>query len=79
MQNNPEAIQAAMRMARSEAGQQLLSMLNRKGGPELDQAMGLAASGDYEAVKKILSKLMQDPQARELMDRMGGSYGTNGR
>lgn len=79
MQNNPEAIQAAMRMAQSEAGQQLMRMLQQNAGQELNQAMNRAVSGDYESARAILVKLMQDPQARELMNRIGGSHGPDGR
>ena len=79
MQNNPDAIREALRMANSPAGQQLMKLLQRSGGQELNQAMNKAASGDYEEAKKLLNTLLRDPQARQLLDRMGGNYGTDGR
>lgn len=79
MQNNQQAMQEAMRMANSPAGQQLLKMLQQSSGQQLNQAMNKAATGDYEGAKSLLSALLRDPQARELLDRMGGSHGTDGR
>jgi hypothetical protein len=79
MQNNNDVMAKALRMAQSEAGQQLLSMLKHSGGQELDQAMNQAAAGDYTAAKLLLNNLMKDPQAQELMKRLGGSHGSDGR
>ncbi len=79
MQNNNDVMAKALRMAQSEAGQQLLSMLKHSGGQELDQAMNQAAAGDYTAAKAMLSNLMKDPQAQELMKKLGGSHGSDGR
>lgn len=79
MQNNRKAMEDALRMAQSEAGQQLLNMLKQSGGPDLDRAMNQAAAGDYAAAKALLANLMQNPQAQELMKRMGGNHGPDGR
>lgn len=79
MQNNRKAMEDALRMAQSDAGQQLLNMLKQSGGPELDRAMTQAAAGDYAAAKALLANLMQNPQAQELMRKMGGSHGSTGR
>ena len=79
MQNNPETIRQAMKMAQSEAGQQLLRMLQQSGGTDLDQAMNRAASGDFSSAKALLTNLMKDPQAMELMKQIGGGYGATGR
>ena len=79
MQNNRKAMEDALRMAQSPAGQQLLKLLQQSNGPQLNQAMEKAAAGDYAAAKMLLSNLMQDPQARQLLDRMGGNHGSDGR
>ena len=71
MQNNPDAIRQAKEMARSESGQQLLRMLQNQSSQELNQAMKQASTGDYAAAKAILAKLMQDPQAKKLMEQLG--------
>lgn len=79
MQNNPDAMRQAMQLAQSEAGQQLLQFLRQSGGEDLDQAMNRARAGDYTAIKSLLSGLMENPQARELMKKMGGNHGPAGR
>ncbi len=79
MQNNPDAVREAMRMANSSEGQQLLKLLQQSGGRELNQAMEKAAAGDYTAVRALLANVLRDPQARQLLDRMGGSHGSAGR
>ena len=79
MQNNQDAVREALRIAQSEAGQQLLRMLQQNSGPELNQAMEKAASGDYTSAKALLSGLMKDPRAMELINRIGGKHGSDGR
>ena len=79
MEHNQEAIQEAMRMANSPAGQQLLQLLQHKNGPGLQNAMQSAAAGDYDAVRKALTQIMKDPQARKLLEQMGGTHGSDGR
>ena len=70
---NPEkpSMQDILRMAQSPAGQQLIKMLQQKGGQELQQAIAKAAAGDYTKAKETLSDLMNDPQAKKLLDEMG--------
>lgn len=79
MQNNPDAIREALRMAQSAEGQQLMQLLQQCGGQELSQAMNQAAAGDYRAAKSIVNSLMKDPRAQALLKQMGGSYGSDGR
>ena len=79
MQNNPDAIREALRMAQSAEGQQLMQLLQQCGGQELSHAMNQAAAGDYRAAKAIVNGLMKDPRAQALLKQMGGSYGSDGR
>lgn len=79
MPNNSDAIQEAMRMAQSPAGQQLLRLLQQGNSQALQQAMNSAASGDYESAKKALSTVLNDPQAQKLLRQMGGNHGSDGR
>ena len=67
-----ESIQQAKELAQSAAGQQLIKLLQRQGGEELRAAMEKAAAGDYSSVQKAISSLMQNPEARKLMEQMGG-------
>ena len=79
MESNPDMIREAMRMAQSEEGQQLLKLLQQSGGPQLNQAMRSAAEGNYDSAKHILKSLLQDPKTRELLQKMGGNHGSDGR
>jgi hypothetical protein len=67
-----ESIQQAMKMAQSSAGQQLIKLLQANGGQELRIAMEQAAAGDYTNAQKAISCLMQNPEARKLLDQLGG-------
>lgn len=69
---NQNLIQEAIRLAGTPAGQQLLALLKNNGGDELNQAMNLAASGNCEQAKQILSELLSDPQAKMLLEQLGG-------
>lgn len=68
---SPESMKDAMRLAKSDAGRQLFELLQRTQGQQLQSAMDQAAAGNYEAVKKSLSSLLSDPEAKKLFDRMG--------
>lgn len=79
MQYDPEAIRQAMNLAQSPQGQQLIKMLQAKGGSDLQKAMNKATSGDYSAAKETLGGILKDPSVRELLQQLGGNYGQNGR
>ncbi len=73
------SMEQAMRIAQTPAGQQLLALLQQNGGTDLQQAMTMAASGDYGQAKKALSAVLTSPDAQKLLEQLGGSYGGNGR
>ena len=75
MQNNEHAIQEAMRIAKSSAGQQLLRMLQQGNQESLDRAMQLAAAGNYEQAKMILNKVLSDPQSKEILRKLELNHG----
>ena len=56
----------------SPAGQQLLSLLQKKGGSELKNAQNLASNGQMDAAKSALSSLLTDPQIQQLLKQLGG-------
>jgi hypothetical protein len=75
MQNNEHAIQEAMRIAKSSAGQQLLRMLQNGNQDALNKAMQLAANGNYDQAKVLLQQMLSDPQAKELLKKLGDANG----
>ena len=68
---SPENMKEAMKLANSDAGRQLYELLKRTQGKQLQSAMDQAASGNYEEVKRTLSSLLADPEARKLLNKMG--------
>lgn len=68
---SPENMKEAMKLANSDAGRQLYELLKRTQGQQLQSAMDQAASGNYEEVKRTLSSLLADPEARKLLNKMG--------
>lgn len=61
----------AMKMAKSDAGQQLIALLQQKNSPQLQQAMEKASTGDYAQAKQLLSTLLTDPRTKELLTQLG--------
>ena len=74
MQKNSDdfSMQEAMRLAQSDAGQQLLKLLQQQNGTQLQQAMDQAAQGDYDQVKKTMASLLASPEVKALLNKMGG-------
>lgn len=70
---NNFSVQEAMKLANSEAGQQLLALLRQKNSQELEQAMANAAAGDYSQAKKSINQMLSNPQARALLEQLGRS------
>lgn len=68
--SNPMSMQDAMKMANSDAGQQLLALLKAQNGDALDAAMSNAASGDYNKAKEHLSAMLSSPQVRALLEQL---------
>ena len=74
MQKNSEnfSMQEALRLAKSDAGQQLLAHLHRTDGDRLQQAMDQAAAGNYEQVMLTLSSLLASDEVKALIKQLEG-------
>lgn len=75
MSDYNETIQEARKLAQSPQGQQLAALLQQLGGTDLQQAIEKAAAGDFTQAKQAIHAVMQDPQARKLLEQLGGDYG----
>ena len=64
------SVQKVAAMAKSEAGQQLLGLLQREHADQLQTAMAQARAGDFAQVKETMQKLMASEQAQELLKKM---------
>lgn len=72
MQQNPDMSQL-LRLAQSQAGQQLLALLQKSGGSTLQEAIAQASAGDYAQAKTTLSSLLSSPEAQALLKQLEGS------
>lgn len=70
-----DLMRQAMQLAQTQAGRQLIDMLQKNGGQEFQQAMAKAAAGDYTQAKQSLSTLLSTPEAKALLDQLGGGHG----
>ena len=69
---NNFSIDEAMKLAQSEAGQRLLSLLQETKGDALRTAMDQAVAGDYSNIQKTLQLLLASDQAKELLNQLRG-------
>lgn len=60
------------RILGSAEGRQLMALLQRDGGGRLQTAVQAATAGDTEGAKAALAPLLEDPEARELLRKIGG-------
>ena len=74
MDYNPKdfPMEEAMRMAQSDAGQQLLAFLQQTQGQQLQNAMDQAAAGDYEQVRRTMQTMLASPEAQAILKKLGG-------
>lgn len=63
--------QDAMKLAKTQAGQQLIQLLQQQNSTQLQTAMDKARSGDYAQAKQALSNILNDPKARALLSQLG--------
>ena len=77
MQKNSQnfSMQEALRLANSDAGQRLLALLKQSKDPNVQQAMGHAAAGNYEKIKESLSSVLASQEVQRLLREMEGGNG----
>ena len=66
------SVEDAMRLAQSDAGKQLIAILQNADSGSVQSAMDHAAAGDYETAKQALSSLLSSPEAKQLLEQLGG-------
>ena len=73
MEKNSEnfSMEEARRLANSPAAQQLIAMLQRTNGAQLQKAMDLASAGDIKSAGQIINGLLSgSDQAQRLADEL---------
>lgn len=68
-------MEEAKRLAGTREGQALIRLLREQDSAAVKKAMADAAAGNMEAAGKTLSSLLASPEARQLIQQLGGRYG----
>lgn len=66
------SMQEAHRLAKSPAGQQLLSTLQQKDPEAMQKAMQQFSSGDYSQIPQTLAPLLESEEIQRLLRQLGG-------
>ena len=66
------SMENAARLANSEAGKQLLALLQQADPATLQAAMNQAAAGNMQGAKDALTPLMASEQIQKLLRQLGG-------
>ena len=75
MSNYDQAMQEARKLASTPQGRQLLQLIQKKDTSQVQALIQQAAAGNMDQAKQILSALLEDPEAKALLEALGGSYG----
>lgn len=75
MSDFEHAMQEAMKISGTPEGKQLAALLQQLGGYNMQQALDQAAAGDFRQAKQAVLHLMQNPEARSLLEKLGGAHG----
>lgn len=76
MEQKPDSnsdLAEAMRMAQSPAGQQLLALLQKQQGGQLQDALEQASTGDYAQARDTINAFLATPEAKALLEQLGGN------
>ena len=69
-----DALEQAKKIADSDTGKKLFALLNQSDPNALKNAMKQAAAGNYQQVQRTISQLMASPEAKALLEKMGGTH-----
>ncbi len=61
----------AAKLASTDAGKQLMGMVQRQQGSNLNQAIAKANAGDYSDLQKTVQQLLSSPEGKKLVDQLG--------
>ena len=75
MSNFDSALQQAKQLANSPEGKQLALLLQQLGGSDLQKILNQAAAGDLSQARQTISALIENPEARKLLEKLGGTNG----
>ena len=69
------SMQQAQKLAKTPEGQRLMALLQHNDSGQLQKAMDAASAGNYKEAGQVLQSLLSSPEARQLMQQLGGKHG----
>lgn len=71
-QNRSYSVDDAKRLAQSDAGKKLYAALQQNHGQQLEDAITQANAGNFTAVRKTISEMLNTPEVKAFLQQMGG-------
>lgn len=68
--NHSFSMEEAQRLAQTDAGQKLLTLIQAQNSPQLQTAIRQASNGDYAQLKQALGSLMASAEAQALLKQL---------
>ena len=65
------SVQEAIKLAKTDAGKQLIALLQQQNGKEIQNAMAQANAGDFIQARQALNAILQNPEAKALLQQLG--------
>lgn len=65
------SMQEAMKLAKTDAGKQLIALLQQQNETEIQTAMAQAHAGNMDAAKDALRSILENPQTRAILQQLG--------
>ena len=59
-----------MELARTDAGRQLIALIQKRQGQRLNSAMEQASEGDYRQLQQTVREFLKTPEAKALAEKL---------
>ena len=66
------SMEQAARLASTPEGQQIMDLIRSQQGVNLNSAIAKANAGDYGELQKSVQQLLSTPEAKKLLEKLGG-------
>lgn len=66
------SMEQAARLASTQEGQQIMELIRSRQGANLTSAIEKANAGDYSALQNTVQQFLSTPEAKKLLEKLGG-------
>ena len=66
------SMEQAARLASTQEGKQIIELIRSQQGANLNSAIAKANAGDYTELQKSVQQLLSTPEAKKLLEKLGG-------